>query len=261
MLNINSIIITGRLVNDIEVKSSSDGSRHFAKYTLANTWYNSRKVAEDGTVSYEPHTDFYDCVETIGNLDSYQKKLETLKKGHEMHVIGKLTKKTVKKEDGSNVSYYNVRVTKTMLNYACFEGRVVADGQKYQSKDGDRGLCKFRLASTGVNYKDKDGNWVQKTAFIECRMNVFNYEKFTVPAKGDAVLVEGYFVTDEYTTKEGENRTVLTFCVEPETYAISRKEKPVEEVPAQTPAEAPAPAQTSAQAQIANDFADEDIPF
>ena len=259
MLNINSIIITGRLVSDAEVKSTADGSKHYALYTIANSWYNSKKSAEDGTVTYEPHTDFYDCVESVGNVEAYQKKLESLKKGHEIHVLGKLTKKTVQKEDGSNVSYYNVRVTKSMMNYACFEGRVVADGQKFASKkeDSNGGFCRFRLASNGLNYKNANGEWVSKTAFIDVRMNVYNYEKFIVPAKGDAVMVEGYFITEEYTTKEGENRSQLILVAEPDTYAIQRKEKPTETAAAPTTAPAP----TTAQAQIANDFADEDIPF
>ncbi len=252
MLNVNTIIITGRLVDKIAIKSSSDGSKHFATYTLANTWYNSKKTAEDGTVSYEPHTDFYDCVESIGNLESYNKKAEALDKGHEMHILGKLTKKTSKKEDGSSATFYSVRVLKGTLNYACFDGRVVADGTKYASKrDGDNGgFTRFRIASNSISYKNKNGEWVNKSAFVDVRMNVFNYEKFIVPAKGDEVLLEGYFETEEYQSKEGENRSRLVLVADTDTYSIIRKEKP----------EAQPTAQPAAQ-QMANDFADEDIPF
>jgi len=74
-------------------------------------------------------------------------------------------------------------------------GRV---GKIYESKSET--VTAFSLATT-ENYKDKSGEWVDKTVWHNCKM--FNkVYKFEV---GDLVLVQGKISTNEYTNKDGQS--------------------------------------------------------
>jgi len=74
-------------------------------------------------------------------------------------------------------------------------GRV---GKIYDSKSET--VTAFSVATT-ENYKDKSGEWQEKTVWHNCKMFNKNY-KFEV---GDLVLIQGKISTNEYTNKDGQS--------------------------------------------------------
>ena len=97
-----------------------------------------------------------------------------------------------------------------MLNQVMLIGRV---GKIYESKGS---LMPFSIATT-ENYKDKSGEWQQKTEWHNCKL--FNREvKMDV---GDMVLVKGKISTNEY-EKDGEKKSTKDIIVD-QVRVITRK--------------------------------------
>ena len=66
------------------------------------------------------------------------------------------------------------------------------------------GVANFSLA-TKYSYKDKDGNWVDKTDWHNIAAYNYDYVKKYVK-KGTLVYFSGSMSVDKYTNKDGENR-------------------------------------------------------
>jgi len=75
-------------------------------------------------------------------------------------------------------------------------------------------VCKFGIA-VGRKWKDRDGNQKEETCFVDC--TAFGKTAETINqylSKGRAVLVEGRLSYQQWTDKEGKNRSKHEIAVE-----------------------------------------------
>ena len=97
------------------------------------------------------------------------------------------------------------------INFSCVTGRLVQDATIVDLKNG-ASLCKFTLA-TNRAWKDKTGEWLEETTFIECkcfgRLGAAIKEK---GRKGMKTFVHGYIKLERWKdlkTNQDKSRVVL----------------------------------------------------
>ena len=100
-LNINKVIIGGRLTADIELQTTPNGVA-VAKFTIATARKGSK----------EPTTDFLDCVAWRQTAEFISKYFA---KGSSICVVGTLQKRTYKDKDGNNRSATEVIVDEALF--------------------------------------------------------------------------------------------------------------------------------------------------
>ncbi len=94
------------------------------------------------------------------------------------------------------------------LNSITLTGRLTRDVELRYTPSGDP-VASLPIAFS-KNYRDADGNWQQKSYFIDVvvwRKSAENCAQNL--SKGSAVLVEGELQTRIYTTKDNQNRKVV----------------------------------------------------
>ncbi|MGL5675670.1 MAG: single-stranded DNA-binding protein [Cellulosilyticaceae bacterium] len=91
----NQVTLMGNLTDDLELRQSKDGSKHYTQFTLAVHNYKGR----------EKHTDFLDVV-------AFGQKAEVLaehvQKGEKLFVIGRLEKNVFTTDEGARRSQTKV---------------------------------------------------------------------------------------------------------------------------------------------------------
>jgi len=98
-----------------------------------------------------------------------------------------------------------------MRNNCSLEGRLTRDPElKYTS--GGTAVCKASIAVNN-SYKGKDGEWVDKAAFVDLEGWSNIAEKMGALAKGEQVLINGKLDQDNWETKDGQKRSKLKFVV------------------------------------------------
>lgn len=95
----NKIIVSGRLVRDVEIGDTKNGIRR-ALFTVAS---KSKTKEADGSL----HTDFFKCIAWRQSAEIIAKYL---KKGDNIIVYGYVNQKAITKEDGSIQYYVEVNV-------------------------------------------------------------------------------------------------------------------------------------------------------
>ena len=122
----------------------------------------------------------------------------------------------------------------------------------------------------------KNGNWENATSYVSCAANGKTAEFIAAHFhKGDPTMLVGVLTSNQYQTKDGQNRTSYTVWVEKASFASRKNASQNDAVPAVTaaptqaaPAAPAAPVTPTAQPAYGNytgdDFADlddEDLPF
>lgn len=110
------------------------------------------------------------------------------------------------------------------VNIVILSGNLASDVTLKTLKSGTK-VADFRLA-VNERFKDKEGNDVQRTAFITIESWTGLAETCTkYLKKGRAVLVEGCLKMDEWKTEEGESRSRLLVTAENVNFLDKPKEK------------------------------------
>ena len=96
-MDINQVILTGRLTKDFDVRRGGDKNTAYGTFTIANNdFVNNQEVA-----------DFIDC-KVVGHNAEYVAK--HLKKGSFVMVSGRLKTRTYQDKNGNNVKVYEISV-------------------------------------------------------------------------------------------------------------------------------------------------------
>ena len=97
------------------------------------------------------------------------------------------------------------------MNVVLLVGHLGSDPE-VKTLDSGVEVASFSLA-TNEGYKDKDGNWVDRTEWHRCVAwrGQAKYAGFL--KKGYLINIEGKLQTRKYTTNEGEERTVTEVIV------------------------------------------------
>lgn len=95
----NSIVISGRLVKDIEIKQTNNGTAYTRNTIAVDRWDSKNKQTK---------TIFVDFV-TFGHNANYLSKYNH--KGSQVTILGELDSSTKESDDGKRITYWNVIAT------------------------------------------------------------------------------------------------------------------------------------------------------
>lgn len=136
-----------------------------------------------------------------------------------------------------------------MLNKTVVQGRLTADPERRQTQSGIS-VCSFRVAWS-EKYKENERKlFLQCTAWRGLADMICGYFH-----KGKEIVVEGSLETEEYTDKDGNNRSVIKLNVDKAHFCGSKSDSGG----SSDGYKAPAPAATGF-AELPPD-ADEELPF
>ena len=254
MTNINTLVVSGRLTANAEVRTS--GNSEVVNFTIAvNRGQNS--------TSFIP-------VRAAKNYIS-DKLMAKLVKGAGVVVQGRFESGSYEK-DGER-KYYNYIAPTTIqagvpgsMASGILMGNLTADPITRKTTTG-KDMVTFTIANNR-SYRDKNGEWKDAApAYINCAAYdqaaqfIAKYIK-----KGSSILVSGELTSHQYQSKDGKNRTSYEFNVTRASSASDKNEgnnaEPAQNKAAQKPA---APAAPTYGNYGADDFEavadDEDLPF
>tara|TARA_Y100000361_G_scaffold77543_1_gene68641 strand:- start:276 stop:680 length:405 start_codon:yes stop_codon:yes gene_type:complete len=134
-----------------------------------------------------------------------------------------------------------------MINSFSFSGNLGKDAEVRHTPNGNA-VCKFMVAVKSGWGKN------EKTTWVSCSIWKERGEKIA-PAltKGTLVMVVGELSLNEYTNKQGENKSIVSVNVQ--DIQIAKSDRPVEQKPA-TPVKPAKP-----KTDDFDDFMNDDIPF
>lgn len=145
-----------------------------------------------------------------------------------------------------------------MVNDCTFIGRLGKDPEIRDLQSGDK-VASFTMALSR-SWKDKDGNKLEKTTWINC--SVFGKQAEVIQKyvkKGDLLYVESELQIDDY-EKDGQKRQAHKFVVKNFTMLGSKNEsKP--EPSKQYPDGHPAFKEPVRTRTIIDDITDDELPF
>lgn len=113
------------------------------------------------------------------------------------------------------------------MNKVILLGRLTADPQLQYTQSG-RKHSRFTVAVNNP-YKDKNGDWQEDTAFVDCILWGEKAERFIERGyKGARVLVEGRLIQNRWEDKDGNKRSKLEVRIERVQVLDRRSEEPEE---------------------------------
>lgn len=131
------------------------------------------------------------------------------------------------------------------INSVSIAGRLTRDPE-LRYTNANKAFCKCGIAA-GKRYRDANGDWKQKTAFVDFTLWEGAAEYLAEhAAKGDAVYIEGSLVQNEWEDKEGNKRSKVEINAQ-RIQTLAWPDKDREKAPNAEPAATP--------------DKDDDIPF
>lgn len=141
------------------------------------------------------------------------------------------------------------------VNKVILAGNLTRDPELRALASGTQ-VCEFGIA-INENYKDKNGQKVDKTCFLDCvawgRTAELVAEHFT---KGRPIFIEGSLQLDQWQTKEGEKRSKVRVRVERMQFVDRRRDQDSGDDQQATPPPRPAGTQS-----VAVDDMEDRLPF
>jgi len=203
-INLNKVVVTGRLTADTENVKLKDKNRYVVKGS----------IAVNRTYKGEEYVNFID-------FEMFSDEPVNISKGQKVYIEGRVVsdewEKDGKFHSKTKIHAFSVVPTEISgndMNIVMISGRLVKDPIVVVVKE-NRSVVKFRLA-VNRNYQ-QDGEWKQQTEFIE--ISHFGTTEYIAKlaahlAKGKFVYVTGSLLQEKWTTENGENRTKVSVVAE-----------------------------------------------